>query len=242
MKEVAIRNMVSSMKDTMSSLEIAKLTGKRHDHVLRDIEKFLLDIGEGVPKFGGTYVNEQNGVTYPCFNLPKRECIGLASGYDAKLRMAIIDRWAELEYNNPKLPQTFAQALMLAGKLEEEKEQALLLIESQRKELEVAEPVLELHKHLINEKSNIRISVFAKILSDDGYTIGAVQLLAFMRNIGLVMKQGREPIQKAINDGYMAVDMELVKNKWIDRPVITPKGCAYIISKLPKQQTNIDML
>ena len=113
-QEIAtIAQSVSSMKETMSSLEIAKITGKRHDHIVRDIEKFLEEIGEGgVPKFGDTYVNPQNGQEYRCYNLPKRECLGLASGYDAKLRMMIIDRWAELEtkemegplkYSDPRL-------------------------------------------------------------------------------------------------------------------------------------------
>lgn len=101
MNELIIKNIahtVGGMAGTMSSLEIAKVTGKRHDHVLRDIEKMLNDLGEGLPKFGDTYVNEQNGQVYPCYNLPKRECLILAGGYDVVLRASIIDRWAELEY------------------------------------------------------------------------------------------------------------------------------------------------
>lgn len=40
-KELAtIAQSVSMMKETMSSLEIAKLTGKRHADVLRDIRVF----------------------------------------------------------------------------------------------------------------------------------------------------------------------------------------------------------
>lgn len=45
-----------------------------------------------------TYINSQNGKEYPCFMLAKRECLGLAARYDVNLQMAIIDRWAELEY------------------------------------------------------------------------------------------------------------------------------------------------
>lgn len=60
---------------TMSSREIAELTGKRHDHVMRDITVMLTELhgAGGLPKFGDTYRNEQNGQLYPCFKLPKRE-------------------------------------------------------------------------------------------------------------------------------------------------------------------------
>lgn len=107
-----IAQSVSTMKETMSSLEIAKLTGKRHADVLRDIRVFLEDLGESTErKFASSY-EDTTGRTLPCYELPKRECLGLASGYDAKLRMMIIDRWAELEakeggnqtmYSDPRL-------------------------------------------------------------------------------------------------------------------------------------------
>lgn len=40
-------------EQTMSSLEIAELTEKRHDHVLRDIEKMFLEL-EYTPDLGAT--------------------------------------------------------------------------------------------------------------------------------------------------------------------------------------------
>ncbi|PTE17554.1 hypothetical protein C5F46_08510 [Phaeovulum veldkampii DSM 11550] len=39
----------------MSSLEIAHMTGKRHDHVMRDIDRELTSLGEAAPKFGASY-------------------------------------------------------------------------------------------------------------------------------------------------------------------------------------------
>ncbi|GLT02197.1 hypothetical protein GCM10007897_36020 [Sphingobium jiangsuense] len=88
-----------STEQTMSTREIADLTGKRHDHVMRDTRKMLVELhGEGgVPKFGDTYRNPQNGQEYPIFHLPKRESLILVSGYDLTMRAAIIDRWQILE-------------------------------------------------------------------------------------------------------------------------------------------------
>ena len=84
---------------TMTSREIAELTGRRHDNVMRDIRALLIELhGEvGVLSFEDTHTNPQNGQTYPVFNLPKRESLILVSGYNVKMRAAIIDRWQELE-------------------------------------------------------------------------------------------------------------------------------------------------
>ena len=83
-------------KLTMSSLEIAELTGKRHDHVMADIRKMLGDLELQYPDFSGHY-KDGRGRTQDCFNLPKRESLILVSGYSAVLRARIIDRWQQLE-------------------------------------------------------------------------------------------------------------------------------------------------
>lgn len=102
----SIAHTVGSMKETMSSLEVAKLTGKEHGHVMRDIREMLSEIStaEGISKTGYTPTakilmrkNEQNGKEYPFYELSKPETLCLAARYDAIIRMAIIMRWAELE-------------------------------------------------------------------------------------------------------------------------------------------------
>ncbi|WP_197488496.1 Rha family transcriptional regulator [Methylomonas koyamae] len=64
----------------MSSREIAQLTGKRHDNVMADIRRILDEVGISAPKFSGVYKNQQGRDT-PCFNLPRRECDLVISGY-----------------------------------------------------------------------------------------------------------------------------------------------------------------
>lgn len=91
-----IVNLNTAATLTMSSHEIADLTGKRHDHVMRDIRAMLDGLGTTGPSFGGSYI-DPTGRKLPCFNLPKRETLILISGYSVELRARIIDRWMELE-------------------------------------------------------------------------------------------------------------------------------------------------
>jgi phage regulator Rha-like protein len=79
---------------TMSSREIAELTGKRHDNVMTDIRSMLEDLGLHAPEFSGTYRNER-GNTYECFNLPKDLTITLVAGYSTVMRHRIVRRWPE---------------------------------------------------------------------------------------------------------------------------------------------------
>lgn len=97
-------------KLTMSSLEIAELTGKRHDHVMADIRKMLDDLELQYPEFSGHY-KDGRGRTQDCFYLPKRESLILVSGYSAVLRARIIDRWQELESQQAAQKQQTLPAL-----------------------------------------------------------------------------------------------------------------------------------
>ena len=143
---------------TMSSREIAALTGKRHDHVMRDIRVMLTELygDEGIPNFGATYTHEQNGQVYPEFLLPKHETICLMAGYDVKARMTIIKRWQELESiaheqkSMPAIPQTYAEALQLAAdqaRLIEEQKPKVAFVENlvERKTLMTATQVGQKH-------------------------------------------------------------------------------------------------
>jgi phage regulator Rha-like protein len=81
---------------TMTSREIAELTGKRHDNVMADIRQMLSDLELHAPDFSGAYKTER-GNEYEFFTLPKRETYILITGYSVTMRAKIIDRWQELE-------------------------------------------------------------------------------------------------------------------------------------------------
>jgi len=86
---------ISVVVKSMSSLEIAELTGKDHAKVLIDIRKMLDELGILTSDF--STVRKVRGKEYDVFNLPKRETIILVSGYSVAMRAAIVDRWQELE-------------------------------------------------------------------------------------------------------------------------------------------------
>lgn len=87
---------VAPTVQTMSSKEIADMTGKEHKHVLADIRNMFEQLKIQSADFSADY-QDSLGRTYPCFNLDKDLSICLVSGYNVQLRMAIIKRWNELE-------------------------------------------------------------------------------------------------------------------------------------------------
>lgn len=98
----------------MTSLEIAEMTGKQHGHVMRDIERELEKIGEGLSRFGASYLNAQNK-RQPCYALPGEYLLFIASAYDAKLRMQIIRHWSAL--NNGTAQPVKDAANVFVGRL-----------------------------------------------------------------------------------------------------------------------------
>lgn len=121
---------------TMSSLEIAELTGKDHKNVMADIRKMLAELGKAAADFSATaFIDGPNNSKrkIKIFNLPKRETLILVSGYSIAMRARIIDRWQDLERQatgvagQPQfaIPQTLHEALQLASNLEKERSVAV---------------------------------------------------------------------------------------------------------------------
>lgn len=81
---------------TMSSREISKLTGKAHKHVLADIRSMLKELEIDWADCSAQY-QDSTGRSLPCFELNRELTDTLLTGYSAKMRLAVIRRWRELE-------------------------------------------------------------------------------------------------------------------------------------------------
>lgn len=216
-------------------MEVAELTGKRHDSVLRDIRN-ILQQGVAAHNFVEGYYKDANQQDRPCFNLTKKGCLILASGYDAVLREKIINRWEELEMNNQsnnfQIPQTFAEALMLAAKQAEQ-------IESQQKQLQEQQPKVLFSDVVAGSRSSCLIGELAKLITQGGYTISQNRLFQWMRDNGYMGKKGENyniPYQQYVEQGLF----ELKKgtrsgNDGVMYTTITPKvsgkGQIYFLNK-----------
>jgi phage regulator Rha-like protein len=104
----ALQILPTANKTTMSSTEIAELTGKRKNDINQDI-KTQLFIGLYDLKDGGDFHHQQiQGITIVLDNrdywsevlLDKYHTDILISGYEVKYRAAIVKRWHELEQRN----------------------------------------------------------------------------------------------------------------------------------------------
>ena len=99
---------------TMSSREIAELTGKEHKHVMRDIENLVEQGAIDRSKFGPISYKDSYGRDQPAYELDFDATMTLVTGYNAVLRAKVIRRWRELEegvYNTQKVSSTPAQLL-----------------------------------------------------------------------------------------------------------------------------------
>lgn len=109
---------------TMSSREIAELTGKEPSHVNRDI-RAMLDALADDPELD--HVREEKdarGYT-AAFHLGRELTYTLLAGYSIALRRRVVARWQELEAKQAPvfaIPKSMSEALRLAADLSEQNE------------------------------------------------------------------------------------------------------------------------
>jgi Rha family phage regulatory protein len=156
----------------MSSLEIAELTGKRHDNVIADIQRILDEAEVGALKFKGTYTDDCNREK-PCYHLPRLECDLVVSGYSVPYRLAIIRRCHELEAKEAGtyIPPTRSEALRLAADLADQNAAQARQLEIQTQDiaakdaqLEEKQPAVEFYEKFADRHGRIGIRETAKAL------------------------------------------------------------------------------
>ncbi|HDR7533025.1 TPA: phage antirepressor KilAC domain-containing protein [Bacillus anthracis] len=103
------------------------------------------------------------------------------------------------------------------------------------------QPLVTFAEACMQSDKALKVSEVAKLAAKHGIKTGQKRLFATLREWGLIFKNKNEPTQKAIDSGYFEV-VQGVKEKpngenftWLT-PYVTPKGQAYIIDRLKKEQ------
>lgn len=231
-------------EQTMSSREIAELTEKNHQHVLRDIdvlnEKYE---NMGLSKVGQSYFTNSQGRQFREYLLTRMQTLDLMTGYNLELRIKVNRRWEELEkkqqnaidFNDP------ATVLMLAQNWKEEQDKRLLAeatIKQQAPKVLFADAVATSNKSCL-------VGELAKILRQNGVNMGQNRLFEWLRSNGYLMRgkgeRYNQPTQRAIEQGLFEI-----KKTTINKPdgsilvstttKVTGKGQIHFVEQFLKQR------
>jgi phage antirepressor YoqD-like protein len=216
---------------TMTSLEIAKLCEKRHDHVMTDIRKMLIELDIHTPAFSGVYQAE-NGQQYECFNLPRRECDILVAGYSVKYRAAIVDRWHELESvsylgYNPNNEIEVLQQLLISKQT----------LAAQASMIEHQKPAVEFVERYVSAESGSKgFRQVSKLLNANEF-----EFRAFLSDKKIMYRLGGEwmPRQNHIDAGRFEVKAGLAGEHAFNQAKFTAKGINWIAGLWAQYQLEV---
>jgi len=196
---------------TMSSREIAELTGKRHTDVKRDIIKMIFDLGEDVSIFARNYFDQMNRRQEEVV-LDKEHTECLLTGYSAKLRMIVIKRWQELENKTPAIPQNLGDALRLAA--------------DQADQIALMAPKAEFADKVIASDHTYSLSEAGKKIKQRPR-----KLIEWLTDSNFISLKNK-PYQQYINQGLFEVSTGIKNEHEYTQTRVTLKGCAYFSNKL----------
>lgn len=227
-------NELMKIENSVTSLEIAEITGKEHNKILRDIRDEIEKLEkQGIRAeaiFGlGEYM-DKNNQRRPMYNLAKEGVLQLAARYEAVVRFRLIEKVTRPKnYTQKELLLMQLESLERIEKLEyENKEQAQKLIEQA--------PKVEFYNDVTESNSATDIGTVAKLLNFKG--VGRNTLFDILRNQG-ILQPNNIPYQRYVDNGYFRV----IESKWNDyvtgdvkinfKTVVYQKGIEYI-SKILK--------
>lgn len=232
-------------KETMTSLEIAEVTGRNHKDVMRSIremeEAWVKVNGR---KFALVEYKDAKGEMRPCYSLNKTECLYIATKFNDEARAKLVLRWEELERKEQyQVPQSFAEALMLAAKQQEKIEQQQLALKSKNEEIiQLSATITEMQPKvsyvdtILSSKETVTTT---QIAQDYGQSAKALNVL--LRNFGIQHKVGGQWIlySKYLPCGYVQSETvpithrdgsagSVMHTKW------TQKGRLFLYDELKK--------
>lgn len=222
-------------KETMTSLEIAEVTGKRHSDVLeaiRNMEPAWEKVAQR--KFPLGSYKDANNQDRPCYMLNKTECLYVATKFNDEARAKLIIRWEQLENQvrkNEIVMPNFSNPAEAARAWADQYEQKLKL------EVKVQEdaPKVEFFDSVAESKHAIEMKAVATTLNY--VNVGRNKLFEILRS-NKILQQNNQPYQRYVDCGYFrTIEQKFSKNGDICiniKTLVYQKGLDYIRKMLDK--------
>ena len=189
-------------KETMTSLEIAEVTGKRHSDVLeaiRNMESAWAKVAQR--KFPLGSYKDANNQSRPCYILNKTECLYVATKFNDEARAKLVLRWEELENQARKsevvMPNNSNPA-EAARAWADQYEQRLKLEAKAREDA----PKVEFYDTTAKSDDTFDLDNVAKTLNYKN--IGRNNLFKILKEQKVLMRN-RNPYQKYVDCGYFKI-------------------------------------
>lgn len=213
---------------TMSSREIASLTNKRHDNVMRVIRDLISGHVLSSQIEETPFVHPQNQQTYAEFHLGKRDSLITVARLSPEFTAAVVDRWQELEKKSQvSVPATFAEALQLAANQAKE-------LEVKNQQLAIAAPKAEFADAVAGADKGVLLGQFAKAVG-----LGPIAIFRILRELKIFISRGNSynlPYQEFVERGYFTVKQGTYETNSETRishtAMVTGKGEIWLRKKL----------
>lgn len=225
------------------SREVAKMIGKDHAHLMRDIAGYIEILSQSKIGFAdffveSTYLDTQKKLR-PCYSITKKGCEFVANKLTGEkgvlFTAAYVNAFHSMEdkLTQSQLPSTYLDALKALVESEESKQQLLARVEADKPKVLFADAVS-------TAKTSILVGELAKIMKQNGIDTGEKRLFEWLRENGYLIKRyGTDynaPTQKSMDLGLFEVKETSINHSdghvTVSKTTkVTGKGQQYFINK-----------
>lgn len=229
-----------------NSLLVAGKFGKRHSDVLRSIETIISQTpkNQSERNFALSEYRDASGKANPMYVMTKDGFSILVMGFTGETAMSF--KWEYIEAFNKmeatirsggfKIPTTYKEALLLAVEREERVEQL------EKKQKEDAPKVL-FSEAVAGSRNSCLIGELAKLITQNGHSIGQNRLFEWMRANGYMGKRGESyniPHQAYLEQGLFEIKKGTRSGSdgvmyTTITPKVTGKGQIYFVNLFIKE-------
>lgn len=233
----------------IDSREVAEMVGKEHNKLMRDIRTYCEQLAQSKIGHGdffteSTYM-DANNQSRPCYLVTKKGCELIAHKMTGvkgtEFTAKYVERFHEMQDAiKNHIPQ--GKELLALAVLEAQK-----TIEDQNKEIARMKPKEIFADAVSASEQSILISDLAKLICQNGYSIGQKRLFQWMRDNGYLIKSGTSynmPMQRYVEQGLFEVKERAVANpdgstRLTRTTKVTGKGQLYFVNKFLGNQTSV---